>query len=312
VYSPAGKARGSLGAKAGLTSLKGATRIAAGRAGSALAAAGAGKLLSRFATDGTFLGQAGGTPFSGYCKIAAGPGEGLSALDTSTGVVRSFDRNGWMLAEFGGRKAFRKAADLVVDDNGLVYVLDSGASDVKVFDAAGRPKGTYGKRGRPPAGLEGVIDLATDGGKRLGVLCYQPQNSIFHYGLGMRSRPVVFPSRKRSTQGPKLLAIDSATQTFLLDRKGQVTSYDQKQNRLGTWPIAFRDARDMEARAGRVFVLDAKIGAALVCDAGGAELARIKLPKDCRKPDDLAASDYEVVYIFDVGLRSVLKFRAKR
>ncbi len=312
-YSPSGKQRSSfLGAKAGLASLKGATRLAVNRAGRALAAVADGKMLSRFSTDGTFLGLAGGTPLSSSCKIAPAPAEGFFALDTSAGTVRAFDRNGWMLAEFGGRKTFRKAADLAADESGLVYVLDSGASDVKVFDSAGRPKGTYGKKGRPPAGLGNVLDLATDGAKRLGVLCYQPQNSIFHYGLGMRSRPLVFPAKRKSTPGPKLLALDSDGRSFLLDRKGQISVWDQKQNRLGAWPIVFRDARDMQACAGRVFVLDAKIAAALACDSGGKELARVRLPKDCRRPDDLAASDYEVVYVYDSGLKTVLKFRAQR
>jgi hypothetical protein len=156
-----------------------------------------------------------------------------------------------------------------------------------------------------------VIDLATDGGKLLAVLCYEPQNSIFHYGLGTRTGARVFPGERKSTPAPKLLAVDSEGRTFLVSRRGDVSVWDAAHNNLGQWTATFPAGEDMEACAGRVFVLDAKARAVVVLDAGGVEAGRIKLPRRCA-PGDLAVSDYGVVYVFDSGARAVLKYRAGR
>jgi serine/threonine protein kinase/DNA-binding beta-propeller fold protein YncE/tetratricopeptide (TPR) repeat protein len=313
VYGTSGTRRAySIGSKAGLASLRGATRIAANGSGSLLAVTNTGKLLSRFSTTAGFRGLAGGSPLSASCKIASGPRETLLAVDTSTSIVRVFDRNGWMLSEFGGRKVIRKAADLVCDARGIAYVLDAGTQNVKAFDLAGRPQGTYGKKGKPPAGMKDVVDIATDGKQLLAVLCYQPQDSIFQFALGARGRPSVFPSERRATNAPKALAIDSRAQTYVLNKKGQVTLWSAQKKNLGVWPITFRSGEDLAASAGRVFVLDSRTKLVLACDEGGRELARIKLPKGCQRPADIAPNDYEVVYLYDSALRAVLKYRANR
>ena len=312
VWSPGGARRGNLtlGLKRpGPGHPEDPTRMAAGPAASALIAGGEGQLLDRFATDGTFLGRLGGEPLSESCKIAAGPDGGFFALDTRAALVRGFDRDGWLVSEFGGRKTFPRAVDLVVDQSGQVYVLDSSQYTVKVFDAQGRPAGAYGRRGRPPEGLDDPIDLATDGAGLLAVLCYQAQNSIFHYALGEQKRPAVFPAEKGATPKPQALAVDAEGRTFLLGKSGQVDVWSRAGTRQGSWPISFRQATDIVASAGRVFVLDSREKKLFVCDPGGKELARIALPANASQANDLAASDYETVYVYDAATKSVLKYR---
>jgi len=310
-WSTAGRPRGAvLGRKSGLGSLPGATRIAANRCGLVLVASGAGALLDRFTAEGDFLGRMGGEPVSGNCRIAAGPGQRFFALDTRSGTVRSFDRHGWLLTEFGGRGAFRSAADIVCDAKGLVYILDSGACNVRVFDALGRPKGTYGKKGRAPEGLESPLDLATDGAKRLAVLCYRADNSIFHYELGAGTGPRVFPRERNTTSRPRYMAVDASGRTYLvLGREGKVDVWNDRHQKDGTWQTAFRSAADIEWCAGRVLVLDTRAGAVIVCDDGGAELVRVKLPPGSRSPGDLAVSGYGDLCVYDASLRALLRYR---
>jgi hypothetical protein len=59
-----------------------------------------------------------------------------------------------------GEAAFGSTRSVVVDDAGTVYVLDQQASDIKVFDASGRPVRTIGRRGQGPGELEFPMTLS--------------------------------------------------------------------------------------------------------------------------------------------------------
>ncbi len=313
VFSTAGQRKGTaaIGTKTGLASLKGSTRISASAGGNIVAVTDEGRFLSRFLSDGSFRGVVGGNLIGAAAKIAPGPRESFVALDTTTGTVRVFGRNGWMVSQFGDRNTIRKGEDLVCDSRGVIYVLDAGTCTVKAFDLAGRPQGTYGKKGRLPNGLSAVVDLATDGNKLLAVLCYASENSVFQYSLTERGRTQVFPQERRSTPAPKLVAVDAAGHTYVVTRKGQVLAWDANRASLGQWTPTFASPEDMEACSGRVFLLDSRARAVIAYD-NGAEVARIKLPRSMSRPADLATSTYEVVFVYDSGTRSVHKFRAKR
>jgi serine/threonine-protein kinase len=316
VFSPGGQPRNNtvIGPRAGAGGLRQAGRAAAGPNGALIFAAGDGRRLLRFWPDGRYAGSLGGDPLSASCRIAAAPGEMLLALDTSSLAVSVFDRSGWLLGEFGGRNVFKKPVDLACDSAGTVYVLDAGESVVKVFDTAGAPKGTIGRRGRASEGLDDVIDIASDGKSRLAALCYRTEECVFVFPTGpdANGTPAVFPTEKKAVTAPKALALDAAGNTFLLNRKGQLTVWTAAGASRGAWSADLRYVEDLEACAGRVFAVDARAKAAIVFDAGGTELARLKLPASASAPADLAASAYESVYVYDSGAKTVFKFRAAR
>jgi len=64
-----------------------------------------------------------------------------------------------------GEAAFGSTRSVVVDDDGAVYVLDQQASDVKVFDAAGRYARTIGRQGQGPGELEFPMTLSLNRAK---------------------------------------------------------------------------------------------------------------------------------------------------
>ncbi len=312
-YSNSGKllSPARLGAKSGLATLKGYKRLTGSVAGGLIAIDGSGQRLCRFDSDGTFGGQIGGEPLAYNCKIAAAPREKVAALDTASGQVTVFDGNGWMLSRFGGKTVIRKGVDISCDGKGLIYVLDAGSSNVKVFDMLGRPQGTYGRSGKPPAGLDDVIDLAVIGEQSIGVLCYRSENSIFLYSIGKKGGPVCFPPERKSTVGVWRLAVDEQGRSFVLTKKGQLSQWGANQTKTGTWSRTFKSVEDIQACAGRVFLLEARARQVIVCDAGGTEVTLLKLPHSCSKPLDLAASDHEVIYVFDNSSRSLFKFRGR-
>jgi Protein kinase domain len=310
-YSSVGKLLSPtrLGAKSGLATLKGYNRLTGSRAGGLIAIDGSGKRLCRFDSGGTFAGQIGGAPLAYSCKIAAAPREKVAALDTSSGQVTVFDGNGWMLSRFGGKTVIRKGIDIACDGKGLIYVLDASSSNVKVFDMLGRPQGTYGRSGKPPAGLDDVIDLAVAGDRSVGVLCYRAENSVFLYGIGKKGGPVCFPQERKSTAGVRRLAVDEQGRSFVLTKKGQLSLWGANQAKTGTWSRTFKSVEDMQACAGRLFLLEVRSRQVVVCDPGGTEVTLLKLPRSCSKPLDLAVSDHEVIYVFDSSSRSLFKFR---
>jgi hypothetical protein len=59
-----------------------------------------------------------------------------------------------------GEAAFGPTRSVVVDDAGTIYVLDEQASDIKVFDASGRPVRTIGRKGQGPGELEFPMTLS--------------------------------------------------------------------------------------------------------------------------------------------------------
>jgi hypothetical protein len=62
--------------------------------------------------------------------------------------------------EAQGDYAFGQVRTFVVDDAGSIYVLDSQASHVKVFDASGKYVRTIGRQGQGPGELESPMTLS--------------------------------------------------------------------------------------------------------------------------------------------------------
>ncbi|MCX7803593.1 MAG: protein kinase [Planctomycetota bacterium] len=293
--------------------LQSPSRVSAGRSGIVLIASAGGRVLDRFSSEGTYMGRLGrpvGDALSAGARIACGPGGSLVALDVATRMVRRFDRDGWQILEFGGEKVIPGAKDLVCDIAGNIYVLDEESATVAAFDPSGGVLGTYGpKGGRPPEGLVEPQDIATDRVKTLGVVCWLAQNSIYHYSLGSPPRPdAVFPPAAGSTKAPKLLALDADGRTYLYRGTGNVDVYVDRAFQ-GPWPSVRQRVLDMECCAGRLFLLDAAEGSVLACDRNGVEAGRARLPASCATPHDMAASDYELIYVFDNATRSIFKFR---
>jgi hypothetical protein len=75
--------------------------------------------------------------------------------------------------EAQGDDAFGQARQVVADDAGTMYVLDEQASDVKVFDAAGKYLRTIGRRGQGPGELEYAMTLSIN--RAAGELTVQQQ-----------------------------------------------------------------------------------------------------------------------------------------
>ncbi len=70
-------------------------------------------------------------------------------------------------AEGEGPPAFNQIADLQVDSLGRIYVLESQAQEIRVFDSTGRFVRTVGRKGRGPGEFAQVIGMRWDPAGRL-------------------------------------------------------------------------------------------------------------------------------------------------
>ena len=65
----------------------------------------------------------------------------------------------------GGRDFFNNAVDLALDDRGNVFVCDSRANNIKVFDSEGKYLKTIGKAGQGPGDFNYPVEIEFVGGR---------------------------------------------------------------------------------------------------------------------------------------------------
>ncbi|MGK7346480.1 MAG: 6-bladed beta-propeller [Candidatus Nitrospinota bacterium M3_3B_026] len=97
--------------------------------------------------------------------VAIGRDGEILVTDSELGVVVRLDREGKPLGIFG-RKELTRPTGIVADpEKGFVYVADTHAHDIKVFDYDGGLVGTIGKRGDEKGSLNFPIHLAFSKGR---------------------------------------------------------------------------------------------------------------------------------------------------
>jgi hypothetical protein len=86
---------------------------------------------------------------------------------------------------------FYRAADILLDEDGCIYVVDSGNSRIQKFRGDGRYLHTYGKKGQGPGEFASFPrKIFIDGEKTLHVLEYRKISSFSAEGEFMQSFPV--------------------------------------------------------------------------------------------------------------------------
>jgi hypothetical protein len=93
-------------------------------------------------------------------------GQGKSLADLyRTGKVRFVSEITITDATMGGKDFFVAPSDLAFDDQGTIYVCDSRANNIKVFDATGKYLKTVGKTGQGPGDLNYPVEIEFSAGK---------------------------------------------------------------------------------------------------------------------------------------------------
>lgn len=92
--------------------------------------------------------------------ITAGAGDEVLVTDAELGEVFRFDRDGQPLGSFGQGLLQRPTGIARDPATGLVFVADTGAHDIKVFDGAGRLVEAFGSHGERVGEFNGPTHLA--------------------------------------------------------------------------------------------------------------------------------------------------------
>ena len=87
------------------------------------------------------------TPFASPVGVAPGPDGGIFVADAELGFVAQLDRSGNPVREIGSTLLKRPAGIARDAEQKLLYVADTHAHDVKVFDEQGRLVQLIGRRG---------------------------------------------------------------------------------------------------------------------------------------------------------------------
>ena len=107
-----------------------------------------GKLINKFAPDGTFLsgwgtGGTGNGEFAGASGIAIDPSGNVYVIDSGNDRIQKFSSTGIYVAQWGsagsGNGRFIDPEGIAADSSGNVYVVDTGNDRVQMFT----PKGAY-------------------------------------------------------------------------------------------------------------------------------------------------------------------------
>jgi DNA-binding beta-propeller fold protein YncE len=104
-------------------------------------------------------------PFDTPVGITAGPGGEVLVTDSALGEVFRLTADGQPAGAFGHGYLTRPTGIARDPVSGLVYVADSAAHDIKVFDGLGRLVETYGSRGERVGEFNGPTHLAFAGGR---------------------------------------------------------------------------------------------------------------------------------------------------
>ena len=98
--------------------------------------------------------------FSAPVGIALGPNKQILVVDAELGRVFRLSREGEPLGEFGAGQLLRPTGLARDGKRGLIYVADSRADDIKVFDNDGILLHTIGAPGTNPGAFNGPTHIA--------------------------------------------------------------------------------------------------------------------------------------------------------
>lgn len=108
----------------------------------------------------TYIDEAGNFILNTPIAAAVDADDNIYVTDSSAGMVFSYDRKGKFLRAITG---LTRPTGIAVDRAGnRLYVADTGAHAVKVFDLKGNPLSTIGKRGENDGEFNYPVDLFTD------------------------------------------------------------------------------------------------------------------------------------------------------
>ncbi len=294
----------------------------------------AGRVLHRCdPASGRVVARWGGTDFTYATKVSAGPGGELALLLPKRYEVVTLDRRGWISGIFGGDGKtpgkFQDPIDLVVDGQGNVYVLDQDRGDVQQFSSSGSVQRAFGKLGSRSEELKNAVDLAIDPDRRFVCVLDQRDNfnvKVFDLAGGLKA---VFPGIEDECEDALQIALTGAGRVHVgVDAsKEQMRTYDIAGALRGSGATWDAD-KDSKFRVGGVWTLkDVKGPADLETTNTGLLLAvankdqvvafsttrsdylpPLKDPKVCPSPVDVAADDYDRVYILDADRGRIVEF----
>lgn len=107
----------------------------------------------------------GSRPFVAPVGIAAGPDGQYFVADADGALVARLDRQGNALAAIGKGQLSRPNGVAYDDTSRRLYVADTQAHQIKVFDLEGKLLATWGERGDRPAQFNFPTHLAVSGGR---------------------------------------------------------------------------------------------------------------------------------------------------
>lgn len=294
----------------------------------------AGKVLHRCdPAAGRVVARWGGTDFTAATKVAAGAGGELALLLPKRYEVVTLDRRGWITGIFGGDGKtpgkFQDPIDLVVDGQGNVYVLDQDRGDVQQFAANGAVQRAFGKLGSRSEELKSAVDLAIDPERKFIAVLDQRDNfnvKVFDLAGGLKA---VFPGIEDECEDALQIAVAAGGRVLVgVDAsKDQMRTYDVAAALRGSGATWDGDKESKFRVEGPWTLKDVKAPADLVTTNTGLLLGvankdqvvafvpgrgdyppPLKDPKVCPSPVDVAADDYDRVYILDADRGRVVEF----
>lgn len=107
----------------------------------------------------------GNRPFIAPVGVAAGPDGQYFVADAESALVARLDREGNALAAIGKGELLRPNGIAIEATSRRLFVADTGAHQIKVFDLEGKLLATWGERGEGPAQFNFPTHIAVAGGK---------------------------------------------------------------------------------------------------------------------------------------------------
>jgi DNA-binding beta-propeller fold protein YncE len=173
-----------------------------------------------------------GLPFEAPIGIAQGVGDEILVADAEIGRVFRLGPDGTPRGEFGKGQLERPTGVVRDAARGRIYVADTHAHDIKVFDDGGALVATWGRRGEGPGELNFPIHLAWSEDT---LLVSDAMNARVQ-GFDLEGKPVlrvgqrglyignmVRPKGVASDDEGNLYVVESMHDTLLVfDRKGQL------------------------------------------------------------------------------------------
>lgn len=219
------------------------------------------------------------TRFAGPVAVASiGNGE-IAVSDAKLGIVARLDARGAPIGSFG-KDELKRPTGLAFDaERGLLFVADTVAHDIKVYDRSGKLVNTFGTAGDAPGQFNAPTHLAFWHEKLYVTDTLNSRIQIFDAdgrhlsGLGERGMYVGNFAR------PKGVALDSAGTVYVIESYyGYLLAYNQKNELLlGITGSGLKDdnfflpAGVWTDQQGRIFVADMFNGRIVVFQFIGAD-----------------------------------------